>query len=759
MQGVGFRPFVHALARRFHLAGWVRNHSAGVTIEAEGPPQALEAFLQALQAEPPPAAQIDSVELRPLPPRGEREFRIEHSQAQQAASTPISPDLATCADCLREFADPRDRRYHYPFINCTNCGPRYTIVRDIPYDRPLTTMARFTMCPACQREYDDLQDRRYHAQPNACPTCGPQVWFVPSGASPQEFDRPPQNAPHGEAAFRAAARVIDQGGIVAVKGIGGFHLACLASCDQALEMLRRRKGRVDKPFALMAPDLEAARRLVELSEEEQRLLCSPARPIVLLRRKPQAPVSPLVAPGNPYLGVMLPYSALHVLLLGGRVLVMTSGNRSEEPIARSNAEARKRLAPLADGFLLHDREIFVVCDDSVTRVFRGAELPVRRSRGYAPMPVRLGRQVPPLLATGGELKATFCITKGPYAYMSPHVGDMGNLETLEAFRRGVEHFLRLFRVQPQAVACDMHPGYLSTTWAQQFARDRGVPLVQVQHHHAHVAAVALEHRLEPEQEVLGVSFDGTGYGPDRAIWGGEFLLATWARYRRVAQLKYAPLPGGDAAIRHPWRVALAQLWAAGVPWSPELAPVAAVPELQRKVLHRQLEQNLNCVPTSSMGRLFDAAAALLGVRQTVSYEAQAAIEMEALCGPLEAVEPYPFELRQEQSPWELDPAPLWQAMLGDLLRGADRREVAARFHRTVAAMILTTCEHLRRRHSVETVALGGGVFQNVVLLRFTVDQLEQAGFRVLVPRQVPPNDGGLALGQVAVALGQLLEQA
>ncbi len=755
VQGVGFRPFVYSLACRLGLSGFVLNHSSGVRIEIQGPEAALEEFCRRLAEQPPPAARIESVQRRPVAVVAEEGFRIIASQSAEQESTPISPDLATCEDCLREFATPGDRRYHYPFINCTNCGPRYTIVRDIPYDRPQTTMAVFRMCPECQREYDNPADRRYHAQPNACPRCGPQVWFVGRGEDEERFSRPGANSPRGEAAFGCCHRYLDQEKIVAVKGIGGFHLAALASSDRALELLRRRKGRVDKPFALMVPDLETAARLVHLGPDEVRLLTSPARPIVLLPRRKDAPVSDLVAPGNRFLGIMLPYSALHVLLLDGRVLVMTSGNRSEEPIARTNQEARERLAPLADAFLLHDREIFVVCDDSVTRVFVGAELPVRRSRGYAPMPVLLKSCGPSVLATGGELKATFCITKENRVYLSPHVGDMGNLETLRAFERAVEHFLRLFRVQPELVVCDLHPGYLSTRWATQWARQHDVPLLQVQHHHAHIAGVLLEHGWPREQRVLGVSFDGTGYGPDGAIWGGEFLVCDWSQYRRVAQLKYVPLPGGDAAIARPYRVALSWLWAAGVDWHPELPPVRACPPAERNVLRQQLERNLHCVPTSSMGRLFDAAAALAGVRQQISYEAQAAMELEACSLPPEQMPPYRFVLLTESEPWQVDPRPMWHQLAAEVLAGVGVERLAARIHRTVAEMILRVCQELRTRERLETVALSGGVFQNVVLLRYVLARLQEAGWNVLLPRQVPPNDGGLALGQAAVALGRL----
>ena len=740
VQGVGFRPFVYGLAVRHQLAGFVGNDSQGVFIEVEGPPAAIDAFIGELRANPPPLASIESIASEALPPKGETAFVIVASAQQAGASTSISPDVAICADCLRELFDPSDRRYRYPFINCTNCGPRFTIIRDIPYDRAQTTMASFAMCPRCAAEYHDPNNRRFHAQPNACPDCGPRVWF----------ERPGQAVVWDDAAIRAAQDALRAGQIVAVRGIGGFHLACDATSDAALQALRARKGRVDKPFALMVRDLDAARALAEVSNAEAELLTGPARPIVLLRRRPDARVSPLVAPGNGYLGLMLPYSPLHYLLLDGlaQPLVMTSGNLSDEPICKDNEEARARLAGLADAFLFHNREIHIHCDDSVMRVLDGAPLPIRRSRGYAPFPVRLPRSAPMLVAAGGELKATFCITRDQNAYLSQHIGDMENLETLRAYERAVDHFVRLFRLRPEAVVCDLHPGYLTTQWAERFAASHGLPLFKVQHHHAHIAACLAEHGFDPDERVIGVSFDGTGYGSDGAIWGGEVLIADCRAFQRAAHLKYTPLPGGDAGIKRPYRVALAHLWAAGMPWEADLPCVAACPPDEQRVLRRQLERRLNSPLTSSAGRLFDAVAALIGVRQVITYEAQAAIELEALCDQDELGR-YPFTI-EDADVLVLDPAPMLRAIVDDLRAGVRRESIAAKVHNTLAKIIVEVSILLRERSGVKVVALSGGVFQNVTLLRQARAQLQAAGFRVLTHQAVPPNDGGLALGQAVI---------
>ena len=753
VQGVGFRPFVYNLATRLGLSGWVLNSSSGVEIEAVGPEAVLDEFIARLRTDAPPLARIEHITVTPgpapcAPATGDLRpatcdlrpaFRILHSEARPGEFIPISPDVAICDDCLRELFDPRDRRYRYPFINCTNCGPRFTIIRDIPYDRPNTTMAPFIMCPDCQAEYDDPTNRRFHAQPNACPVCGPRLEFR---AAP---DAPPL---YGEEALQAARAAIVAGQIVAVKGLGGFHLACDATADAPVARLRERKGRVDKPFAIMSFDLETVERYCEVDDAERALLTSRQRPIVLLRRRGDGLISPLVAPGNRYLGVMLPYTPLHYLLLEPAegfpiALVMTSGNYSEEPIVTDNAEALRRLSALADAFLLHDREIHARCDDSVIRAVNGAEYPIRRSRGYAPYPVHLPFPVRQVLAVGAELKNTFCLTRERYGFLSQHIGDMENYETLRFFEDMVEQLKRTFRIEPEVVAHDMHPAYLSTRYARGLA-DR-LPLVAVQHHHAHIAACMAENGLTGDRPVIGVAFDGTGYGTDGAIWGGEFLIADYASFRRAAHLRYIPLPGGDAAIRRPCRVALAHLWAAGVPWDEALPPVAAAPPAERAVLERQLARGLNTVPTSSMGRLFDAVAALAGVRQEVNYEAQAAIELEMqVDGRVE--EAYAFGLGEE-----IDPAPVIRAVVADVQDGAPIGVIAARFHNGVAALVRDVCLRLREESGLNEVALSGGVFQNVVLLERTVALLREAGFTVYIHRLVPPNDAGISLGQAVIA--------
>jgi hydrogenase maturation protein HypF len=778
VQGVGFRPYVYTLARGHAIGGWARNTSSGVEIVAVGSAEALDGFAAELPIGAPPLALIDglTVELVSLPGSPTPSlisslasplFTIQHSQPQAGAFVPVAADVAVCADCLRELFDPGDRRYRYPFINCTNCGPRFTIVRDVPYDRPLTTMQPFAMCPACRAEYTDPAHRRFHAQPNACPDCGPVLSLYPSTQGAEVYRS--VSAVMGDAALLAARRLLRTGAILAVKGLGGYHLACDARSDAALARLRSRKGRVDKPFAVMARDLATAAGLVELSDAERLLLAGRERPIVLLPKAVGTPVSAFVAPGSANLGVMLPYTPLHHLLLAPpapgedpnqdlSALVMTSGNLSEEPIVFDDAEAQSRLASLADAFLTHNRAIHVPCDDSVVRIVRDRLLPLRRGRGYAPLPIRLPFAVRPLLAVGAELKNTFCIAQDRHAFLSQHIGDMENLETLRAFERTVEHFQKLFRVAPELLVCDLHPGYLSTRWAQEQADATGLPLIHVQHHHAHMASVMAEHGLPADARVIGVSFDGTGYGPDGTIWGGEFLVAGYADFTRVGRLKPVPLPGGDAAIRRPYRVALAHLWASGLAWEPGLPPVAACPAAEQQILQRQLAQRLNTVPTSSMGRLFDAVAALAGVRQTVTYEAQAALELEALARAGDApaygfdlVEPsVALQSSHSDLQFEVDAGPVLAAIVKDVLSGASAAEVAGRFHQAVADVVVAACAQVRGRYGLTTVALSGGVFQNVRLLAFTLDRLEAGGFTVLIHRQVPPNDGGLALGQAMI---------
>jgi hydrogenase maturation protein HypF len=745
VQGVGFRPFVYGVAKRLALTGWVRNTSAGVDIEAEGPENALANFLEAFKDETPPLARIDSLEVERDYPRGYRTFEIADSQALSDAFQPISPDVSVCTDCLHELFDPNDRRFRYPFINCTNCGPRFTIIKDIPYDRPNTTMDKFEMCPACATEYHDPLNRRFHAQPVACGDCGPQIWFEAEGRRIGERE---------EALQQARALLVD-GGILAVKGLGGFHLACDATNPEAVAELRRRKLRVEKPFGLMMPDLEAVEAYCFLDAAERKLIESAERPIVILNERPNSGIAAGVAPGQKTLGVMLPYTPLHYLLIepGGGfpdALVMTSGNLGEEPIITHNDDARQQLARLADAFLLHDREIHVRCDDSVMRIFSDGIYPVRRSRGYAPNPVRLQWKMPPLLAAGAELKNAFCITNGHYAFLSHHIGDLENYETLLAFENGVSHFERLFRVHPKALAYDLHPDYMATRYIFERAERDDLPKVGVQHHHAHIAACMAENNLPPQKVVIGVAFDGTGYGEDGAIWGGEFMTADYASYQRLFHLKYVRLAGGDVAVRQPWRLALAWLAQADLEWSQDLIPVQHASMRERQVLKQQLSLGLNAPPTSSMGRLFDAVSALAGVRQEINYEAQAAIELEALVDSQED-KAYPFAI----SDCLINPIPMFQSLVADIRDGVSVNRIAARFHNGIAQMVLQVCRRIRSATGLKEVVLSGGVWQNMTLLSMVVPLLKSDGFRIYFHRQVPANDGGVALGQAVVATARL----
>jgi hydrogenase maturation protein HypF len=743
VQGVGFRPFVHRLAADLRLGGLVGNDTEGVFLEVEGAGPALSEFDARLRADKPPMARIEAVEWTAMAVRGERSFRIADSVRSAAVSTFVSPDVCVCDDCMAEMSDPADRRFRYPFINCTNCGPRFTITERLPYDRPSTTMRGFTMCAACASEYHDPADRRYHAQPIACPDCGPRIWY--DGRVQVRGTDP---------AVLAVQQALRAGAVVAVKGLGGYHLACDAGNGSAVAALRDRKGRPHKPFAVMVRDLRQARAITHVDAVEADLLTSPARPIVLLRRRSGVHVDPGVAPGNPLLGVFLPYTPLHHLLFAPvpgstlappEMLLMTSGNLSDEPICFDDRDARNRLSGIADGWLLHDRPIHVPCDDSVVRVSGGRELPIRRSRGYAPLPLNLPVPSEPVLAVGGELKNTFCLARGGVAWMGQHIGDMGRLETLEAFERSTEQFSGFYQVHPKQVVADAHPGYHTRQWADEHGP---APVTLVQHHHAHVAAVMAEHRLRVEDRVLGIAFDGTGYGLDGAIWGGEVLRAQYAGFDRVRHLRYIPLPGGDAAIKKPYRAALAHLWAAGIEWAPDLPPVAKALPDELAVIRRQLEGRLPCIQTSSMGRLFDAVSSVLGIRQLATYEAQAAIELEAAAeGAIFGPPRYAFALDET----DFDPRPVIRSLVDDLRHGTPLQRMAAGFHGAVAKLVVDLAREERQQTGINVVALTGGVFQNVILTGLVERQLEADGFDVLTHRLVPPNDGGIALGQVAVA--------
>ena len=742
VQGVGFRPFVYTCAAEAGLTGSVRNDSAGAVIEVEGDGAAVASFLLRLQRHPPPLAMIEELSTQDIPLIGGTGFVIADTSRSDGGRTLASPDVAMCVDCDSELRDPDNRRYRHPFVNCTNCGPRFTIIGSLPYDRAATTMAHFPMCSECAREYADPTDRRFHAQPVCCPHCGPTLRYrTPDGIHT-----------HGADGLRHARKLLRDGGILALKGIGGYHLACDASDATAVAELRRRKRRGDKPFAVMVPDLDAAGAIAEVDAAAVRALSGVQRPIVLLTRRPHAAVADAVAPHNPDLGVMLAYAPVHVLLFGlpgddpgPQCLVMTSGNLGGEPICFTDDEAVDRLAGLADGWLMHDRAILVPCDDSVIRMVDGHELPIRRSRGYAPLPVTLPISISPPLAVGADLKNTLAVADGKYAWLSQHVGDMDDVATLSAFDSAHRHLCELTGVDPEVLVADAHPRYRSTAWARRHADGR--PVRYVQHHHAHLAAVMAEHGLDGNPQVLGFAFDGTGYGPDGAVWGGEAMLADYKGYLRLAHLKYVPIAGGDLSVIRPYRMALAHLWAAGLEWDDDLPPVRACPADERRVLRHQLETGLACAPTSSMGRLFDAVAALAGVRQEVAYEAQAAIELEGLARHQAVGDTrYAFDIDTRTPAWQFDPAKLLSAIVTDVRDGVPAGIIGARFHHAVADLVVAVAT------SAETplVALSGGVFQNAMLLQLATHALRAKGFEVITHRRVPPNDGGIALGQLLV---------
>jgi hydrogenase maturation protein HypF len=737
VQGVGFRPFVYSLATRLGLAGHVGNDSAGVFIEIEGPPGRVLDFLTSLEQDAPPLARIEAVRTMALEPSGGAGFAIASSNSGGRRQALVSADSATCADCLAELADPADRRFGYPFTNCTNCGPRFTIVRDVPYDRPLTTMAGFRLCAECAAEYSDPADRRFHAQPVCCPACGPRLRLVdPLGG---ERDGDP---------IALTAALLAEGKVLAVKGLGGYHLAVDAGSEPAAAALRERKHREDKPFALMVADVEAAAGLCEVDDTAASLLASGRRPIVLLPRRAGAPVARAVAPGSRQLGVMLPYTPLHHLLLRalGRPMVLTSGNTSDEPIAYDDEDALARLTGIADFFCVHDRPIHMRTDDSVVRGFRGREMIMRRSRGYAPEPIRLRRRFPrPVLGCGAELKSTFCLGRDDHAFVSHHIGDLENYETFRSFAEGIAHFRRLFAVTPQVVAHDLHPEYLSTKYALEC---EDVSLVAVQHHHAHIASCLADNG--EDGPVIGVAFDGTGYGTDGTIWGGEFLIADLADFSRAGFLVPVPLPGAAAAIRQPWRMAAVYLSAAYPSGAPGSLDVVRRNAGRWDDVLAVARSGVNSPLTSSAGRLFDAAAAVLGVRDVINYEGQAAVELEQLADPYLTVGGYPARI-EDGDQLRVVGADLIRAVAEDVRRGVALPTVAARFHVGVADAIARTCAILRSRTGLGVVALSGGVFQNLLLLDRTVGRLEADGFRVLVHARVPPNDGGISLGQAVVA--------
>jgi len=742
VQGVGFRPFVYRLANDCRLTGFIANTPSGVIIEIQGEDSSLEEFVARLQSEAPPLSKITSLAPRDIELQSEDSaFRILASRLDTPPKALISPDVAVCADCLREMMNPRDRRFRYPLINCTNCGPRFTIIRDIPYDRARTSMAKFKMCAACQAEYNDPANRRFHAQPNSCWDCGPQVQLWGDDGSRMDVAEP----------VREAARLLEGGSILAIKGLGGFHLVCNARDNAAVSLLRERKRRVEKPFAVMLRRVEDADRFCEIDDHARKLLLSMERPIVLLPRKSDAGLAPSIAPRNRYLGIYLPYTPLQHLLFASGIfdaLVMTSANLSEEPIAIDNDEAVQRLRTIADGFLVHDRAILRRCDDSVVRSATGRTQQLRRSRGFVPVPVALERESEPILAVGGELKNTICIVRGAEAFLSQHVGDLENLESYKSFEEAVEHMQRILEVRPKTVAYDLHPDYFSTKWA--LARE-GFNLVGVQHHHAHVAACMAENHLDGK--VIGIALDGTGYGLDGAIWGGEVLLADYSDFERVAHFEYIPLPGGTAAIHEPWRTAVSyltkhyglELTGVDVPF------LRSIDARKLQVVQQMIDRQIHSPRTSSCGRLFDAVAALADVRSVVNYEAQAAIEFE-MAGHDSADEgAYSFDLIPSGTHWQIGTLPLFQQVLGDIRREEPVGDISRRFHAGLAATFVELSENLREENKLNRVCLSGGCFQNALLFELLHDGLKEKSFEVYFHSEVPVGDGGISLGQAFIA--------
>jgi len=740
VQGVGFRPFIYNLARKCHLSGYVLNDTNGVEIEVEGKKPDLDRFLLQIKNVPPPQSRIERIKVEKIPFKSYQNFVIKDSKKKDTKTVLVSPDLATCDDCLDELFDPQDRRFGYPFLNCTHCGPRLTIIRDIPYDRDKTTMAVFKMCPDCNQEYHSPQNRRFHAQPNACPACGPKLILTDNEKNGLNTTDP----------ISTSIERLKNGCIVAIKGIGGYHLACDATNKDAVSNLRKRKYREDKPFAMMAGDLKTIQKFCYVNPFEKKLLQSVPRPILLLKKKNVNLIAPDVAPFQKNFGVMLPYSPLHHLLLtqSNLILVMTSGNQSDEPIAYEDKDAFQRLNNIADYFLFHNREIYRRCDDSVTRISKGKEMISRRGRGYVPLPIKVDLSFRKhILALGPELKNTFCLARDNFAFLSTHIGDLENFETLDFYIKEIERFKKLCSVKPEIVAHDLHPEYLSTKYALSLPHVKKIP---VQHHHAHITSCMAENKIR--QKVIGVAFDGTGFGEDKAIWGGEFLLADLKEYQRVAHLKYIPMPGGEMAIKNPWRMALSYLYACyGENFlNLDLEFVKKIDLHKWEVIKRMLDQKINVFFTSSAGRFFDCVSVLLNWRERTNYEGQPAVELEFLAD--ENIKgKYDFEITKEQDIFIVHPELIISGVVKDLMKKEKKSKIAVKFHNTVSQIINEVCSRLRKEHSLNSVCLSGGVFQNVFLLDRTYALLTKNKFKVYTHHQVPPNDGGISLGQATVA--------
>jgi hydrogenase maturation protein HypF len=741
VQGVGFRPFVFSTAIEYGITGWVRNSSAGVDIVANGSQANIDLFVQKLKNHPPPLSKIDVFEIENIHSDGFVDFKIIPSKSSKGDFALISPDVSICEECRSELFDPKDRRFRYPFINCTNCGPRFTIVKEIPYDRPYTTMAAFELCINCLEEYENPLDRRFHAQPVACPKCGPRIWL---------------ETPNGEKVFYEEGilltrKLIKDGKIIAVKGLGGFHLVCDALNFKAIEVLRNRKKRSDKAFAVMVFDASIANKYCKINKDELNVLESKEKPILLLEKKSGVNLPANIAPNMHKLGMMLPYTPLHLLLLQPEpnfpeILIMTSGNTSDEPIAYTNLGAKAQLNEIADAYLLNDRDIYMHVDDSVVSIFNNKPYFFRRARGYAPNPIRLKSKTEEILAVGAELKNTFCLTKENYAFVSHHIGNIKNLETLKSFEQGISHYQKLFHIKPKLIAHDLHPDYLTTNFALDKSISDSIPTVAIQHHHAHLASCLADNNWTSKEKVLGICFDGTGYGTDGKIWGGEFLLGNYQEYKRVAHLAYMPLPGGDAAILQPRKTAAAYLWKNGIDLSPDLPTIQAFNQEELEVLTTQLEKEINTPYTSSMGRLFDAVASIIGVRQVINYEAQAAINLESIANP-DVYDCYDFN-------WDgnlIFVGKILSDIIQDFLENTPVSTISARFHNTIAQLVADLSLEFSRKYGFQTIALSGGVWQNMYLLKRTFEKLRTSSLQILTHRQMPANDGGISLGQAFIA--------
>jgi hydrogenase maturation protein HypF len=741
VQGVGFRPFVFSTAKKFNITGWVRNSSAGVEIRANGTPQEMNNFITEVRTNPPPLATIDEFLESDINSGGYKDFTILQSRTISGEFIPISPDVSICSECQEELFDLSNHRYRYPFINCTNCGPRLTIIKEIPYDRPNTTMAEFSMCDKCQAEYENPFDRRFHAQPIACPNCGPQVWFEGTTSV----------AKKGEEGIQQARQFLSDGKIIAIKGLGGFHLACDALNKETILKLRHRKIRSDKPFATTVFGIETVEKYCLINNSEKTLIKSHERPVVILQRKNGTLIPEQIAPGMKTIGIMLAYTPLHLLLLEPEsgypdIFVMTSGNISDEPIAYTNKSAKQALSCIADGFLFHNRDINTRVDDSVLTEYNGQKYFYRRSRGYAPNAITLPNRSLEILAVGGELKNTFCLTKEKYAFISHHIGDLKNIETYQAFTEGIANYQHMFNTKPQFIACDLHPEYLSTKYAYRYSEVNNIPLLKVQHHHAHLTACLADNKWDSDENVIGICLDGTGYGMDNQIWGGEILIGGYQMSQRKFHLEYMPLPGGDSAILHPNRIAAAYLWKLGLPWGDQTPAIKSLTSEEKNVIKRQLASRINTPNTSSMGRLFDAVASLIGLRHTTNYEAQAAIELEQIVEP-SITDAYTFEISKDI----INLNGIISDILTDINHSIHTAIIAAKFHNAIANLILALCKQIEKENDLHHVALSGGVWQNQYLLRKTYQILTEEGFSVLIHHNIPPNDGGISLGQAVIA--------